>query len=275
MIIKARINGEHMFKLCSWSASEFDSNPMLRIQSDDLQLVKNVFAEINKIEIYISDNPAGTYTQYNTFDSISYEGSVFVQHENIFADCMRIGLKRTSLVDEVARIQEIVQPTVDVDAMTVDEYRQYLLSQISEACRQQIYAGTQVQLPSSGQMESYTYKAEDQQNLTNAMAILVIAPELEEIPYHPSGGLCRMIPALDLVTIYGTLQLNLTYLTTRCNFMNTWIKSINSKEELMQINWHTDLPEGYQQQVNEIYSRSLQIMNKIREKFITNEEEEI
>ena len=274
MLIKARINGETTFRLCSWSASEFDASPMLRIQSDDLRHAKEVFANINTIEIYMNDTPAGTYTQYDSYESISYEGQVFVAHENIFADCMRIGLKRSSLVDEVARIHEIVEPTIDIDAMTVDEYRNYLLGQISKQCSAEIYAGTQVQL-SDGTIEKYTYDDNDQKNLTNAMAILIIAPECPAVPYHPSGGFCRMIPAIDLLNIYGTLQLRLTYLVTRCNYMNMWIRSIQTKDELLQINWETELPEEYQEQVNNIYSQALQIFEHIKEKFLPADNEEL
>lgn len=271
MLIKARINEDQVFRLCSWSASEFDASPMLRIQTDDLRMVKDVFSHINKIEIFMNDTPAGTYMQYDSYESISYEGQVFVQHENIFADCMRVGLKRSSLADEVARIAEQVSPTIDIDAMTVDEYRSYLLGQISKQCSADIYEGTQVQL-ADGTVEKYTYDDNDQKNLTNAMAILIIAPECPAVPYHPSGGFCRMIPAIDLLNIYGTLQLRLTYLVTRCNYMTMWIRSIQTKEELMQITWNTELPEEYQAQVANIYSQALAIMEKVREKFIPAEE---
>ena len=272
MLIKARINEDQVFRLCSWSASEFDASPMLRIQTDDLRMVKDVFSHINKIEIFMNDTPAGTYTQYDSYESISYEGQVFVQHENIFADCMRVGLKRSSLADEVARIAEQVSPTIDIDAMTVDEYRSYLLGQISKQCSAEIYDGTQVQL-ADGTIEKYAYDENDQKNLTNAMAILIIAPDLPAVPYHPSGGYCRMIPSIDLLTIYGTLQLRLTYLVTRCNYMTKWIRSMTTKEELLEVTWQTELPEEYQQQVNEIYSQALQIFEKIKARFIPVAEE--
>ena len=270
MLIKARINEDQVFRLCSWSAAEFDASPMLRIQTDDLRMVKDVFSHINKIEIFMNDTPAGTYTQYDSYESISYEGQVFVQHENIFADCMRVGLKRSSLADEVARIAEQVSPTIDIDAMTVDEYRNYLLGQISKQCSAEIYEGTQVQL-SDGTIEKYTYDDNDQKNLTNAMAILIIAPELSAVPYHPSGGYCRMIPSIDLLNIYGTLQVRLTYLVTRCNYMTKWIRTMTTKEELLEVTWQTELPEEYQQQVNDIYAQALVIVEKIKAKFIPTE----
>lgn len=275
MIIKARINGEngHIFKLCSWDSTNFDSNPLLRIQSSDLTEVKNVFSHVESIEIYVSENLVAAYSQYDAYSTISYVGEVFVQHENIFAECMEVGLKRTSLASEVADLRNKVEPVIDIEAMTVDEYRDYLLKQVGAACRQEIYDGTQVELPSTGAIEKYTYNDDDQKNLTNAMAILIIAPELPMIPYHPSGGMCRMIPSLDLLTIYGTLQVRLTYLTTRCNFMNIWIRSIKTKEELLEINWNTDLPQEYQTRVDDIYSQSLAIMNQIKQRFLPQEEE--
>ena len=276
MIINARINSEEgeIFRLCEWSSSTFATNPTHLLQTDDLQRVKRVFSNITKIEIYVSNNLVASYTQYDTYGAISYDGQIFVQHENIFTDCMRVSLIRTSLVDEVNRLSELVEPVIDIDSMTVDEYRDYLMKQIGKQCRAEIYDGTQIQLPSTGAIEKYTYNDDDQRNLTNAMAILIVAPELPSVPYHPSGGMCRMIPAADLVTIYGTLQVRLTYLTTRCNFMNVWLRSITDKDQLLQINWDTELPEEYNQQVSEIYSQSLTIMNEIKNKFIPQEQED-
>ena len=274
MYITARINGEGgpVFRLCSWSSTEFATNPVLRIQSDDLSTIKDIFDHITKVEIYVSGNAVAAYTAYDTYETITYAGKVFVTHENVFCDCMEVHLVRSSLADEIARIDEIVNPIIDIDAMTTEEYRDYLLKQIGQACRADIYDGTQVLL-TDGTVEKYTYNDDDQRNLTNAMAILIIAPELPSVPYHPSGGFCRMIPSLDLLTIYTTLQLRLTYLTTRCNFMRMWIKSINSKEELLTINWHTDLPEEYEAQVYEIYQSSLGIIQAVKEKFMPPEPE--
>lgn len=129
MIINARINGEEgeIFRLCEWSSSTFATNPTLLLQTDDLQKVKRVFSNITKIEIYVSGNLVASYTQYDTYGAISYDGQMFVQHENIFTDCMRVSLIRTSLVDEVNRLSELVKPTIDIDSMTVDEYRNYLM----------------------------------------------------------------------------------------------------------------------------------------------------
>ena len=268
MIIKARINGEggKEYRLCAWNAAEFASDATLRLQTDDLRDVKETFEHITKIEIYVSDNPVAAYTKYDGYGSISYAGKIFVQHENIFTDCMSVSLTRSSLADEVERLNEVVNPTINVETMTTEEYRTYLLKQVGAACRQEIYNGTQVQM-GDGSVEYFTYDDDDQRNLTNAMAILIVAPELPYIPYHPSGGFCRMIPAMDLLTIYSTLQVRLTYLTTRCNFMNMWIKSIQTKEELMTINWDTQLPEEYETQVNDIYQQALGIVNVMKEKF--------
>ena len=129
MIINARINSEEgeIFRLCEWSSSTFATNPTLLLQTDDLQRVKRVFSNITKIEIYVSNNLVASYTQYDTYGAISYDGQIFVQHENIFTDCMRVSLIRTSLVDEVNRLSELVEPVIDIDSMTVDEYRDYLM----------------------------------------------------------------------------------------------------------------------------------------------------
>lgn len=267
MVIKARINEEQMFRLCSWSSGAFAGDPTLRLQTDDLRGVKELFSDIWRVEIFVNDNLAGEYVQYDSYESISYEGTVFVEHENIFADCMRVTLRRSSLVDEVARIEEIVSPTYDIDSMTAGEYRNYLLKQISNDCRNEIYHGTQVQL-SDGTVEYYTYDAEDQQNLVNAVAMIVITPDMPAYPYHPSGGICRMMSAVDILEIYVTLQLYLIDKSTKCNLMNNWLKSIDNKEDMLEISWDTELPENYQEQWNEIHEQALEIMNAFRDKYI-------
>lgn len=272
MITKVRVNDNVFFKLVEFSAAGFASDQTLRLQSDDLHAIKDAFTSINKLEIFVNDNPAGTYTQYDTYSSVTYEGKVFVAQENIFADCMRIELQRSSLVDEVAALTEMINPTIDIEAMTTEEYRKYLLKQIGAACRDEIYAGTQVEL-TDGTIEYYTYDDDDQRNLTNAVIILIVAPEARYVPYHPSGGYCRMIPSIDLLNIYGTLQVRLTYLVTRCNYLTKWIRTMTTKEELLEVNWKTELPEEYQQQVNEIYSQALQIFEKIKARFLPPVEE--
>ena len=268
MIIKVRVNknDNFIFKLCSWDASIFESSQALTIQSDDLSTLKEAFTTITSIEIFMEDNPIGEYTIFDTFSTITYLGQVYVPHENIFTDAFQISLTKTNIAEQVKRIQEQLENVIDIDAMSTEEYRAYLLNTISKQCQQEIYDGDYIEI-SSGK-KKFTYKAEDQVNIQSAVNILMIDPELEYVPYHASRDNCYLMPSADMLKIFMTLQLRLTYLTTRCNQFNMWIKNINTKEELMQITWESELPEPFQQNLANIYNYAIYIMQRISAKII-------
>ena len=252
MVIKARINSndDYTFKLCSWDAPSFESSQALIVQSDDFKYLKQAFSEINKIEIFVSDSLTAEYTTFNSFSTMSYLGSVFVKHENIFAEAIQITLTQANIAEQVKRIQEQINNVIDIESMTTEEYRTYLLNVISQRCQQEIFDGAEVE--TSTGIKKFTYKAEDQTNIQSAVNILMLVPELESVPYHASKDSCYLMPSMDMLTIYMTLQLRLTYLTTRCNQLNMWIKGIQTKEELMQITWESELPEVFQDNLNYI-----------------------
>ncbi len=270
MIIKVRVNknDNYIFKLCSWDASSFESSQSLTVQSDNLSLLKQAFKEISYIEIFMNDNPVGEYTIFDTFSSMTYLGSVFVPHENIFADGIQITLTKTNIAEQVKRIQEQLDNTIDIDAMTTEEYRTYLLGVISKQCQQEIYDGDYIEISSGN--KKFTYKAEDQANIQSAVNILMIVPELEYVPYHASKDNCYLMPSKDMLKIFMTLQLKLTYLVTRCNQFNMWIKGVQTKEELMQITWESELPESFQENLTNIYNYAIYIMQKVSEKIMNS-----
>ena len=257
MVIKARINSndDYTFKLCSWDAPSFESSQALIVQSDDFKYLKQAFSEINRIEIFVSDNLTAEYTTFNSFSTMSYLGSVFVKHENIFAEAIQITLTQANIAEQVKRIQEQINNVIDIESMTTEEYRTYLLNVISTG------------------IKKFTYKAEDQTNIQSAVNILMLVPELESVPYHASKDSCYLMPSTDMLTIYMTLQLRLTYLTTRCNQLNMWIKETQTKEELMQITWESELPEVFQDNLNYIYNYALYIMQKVSEAIIRKKAE--
>ena len=270
MDIKVRVNknDNYIFKLCSWDAPTFENSQALTIQSDNFNLLKEAFTTITNIEIFIADNPVGEYNIFDSFSSMTYLGRVFVAHENIFTDAIEVTLVKTNIAEQVKRIQEQLDDTIDIDAMTVDEYRDYLLGLISKQCQQEIYDGDYIEI-SSG-TKKFTYKAEDQANIQSAFNILMIVPDLEYVPYHASKDNCYLMPSKDMLKIFMTLQLKLTYLITRCNQFNMWIRSINSKEELMQITWESELPQAFQENLANIYNYSIYIMQKVSEKIINS-----
>jgi hypothetical protein len=57
--------------------------------------------------------------------------------------------------------------------------------------------------------------------------------------------------------------------------MNMWIKSIQSKDELMKITYESELPEDYQSSVNNILTASLGIMQTLVAKYTQEDSEDV
>lgn len=265
MIIKARINGNDncIYKLCEWNSSLFADSPVLKLQTDDLVGVKEVFNNITKIEIYQAEVLTSEYTLYDTYSSICYNGRVFVHHEGIFADCLEVRLQKSSLADQVRRIEEAISNDIDIDAMTVAEYKSFVLNNISNACESNIYEGTVIEI--DGVQHNFSFKAEDQINLLQLYLMTQMYPAITYVPYHSDGESCMFYTAEQIKTIYITLIIRLIAITTYANQLNLYVRSMTTKEELSNVRYGMNLPEPYARVVADIVSETQSVLGGLSE----------
>lgn len=275
MLITAKINDKDTVKLCDWNVQMFESNLALKIQSDDLVLIKKIFENISKIEIFIDEESVATYTAYNTYSEIQYLGDVYVNGEDLFTPALRVVLYKTDIAEQVKRLDEKVNPVINFDMMSVDEYKEYKLTQVNEACQEDIYAGDEIEI--NGTPRKFTFKIEDQMNLKNLFDIVSTFPDIQNLPYHVSAQSCEMFNRKDIITVYLTLLIRLTKITTYCNQLNMYIRSIFDKDELEKITYGMELPETYLNTYNSIISESMESMQSLFNKYLgsdANEETE-
>lgn len=263
MIIKVRINEDDnlTWKLCSWSSASFAENPTLRLQTDDLVGIKNAFSEINKIEIFQADVLVGEYTLYDTYSSISYLGEVFVSHENIFADCLEVQLRRTSLVDQVKRIENAINGNVNINTMTIDEYRQFMLQHVNSDCKQDIYKGTSIEI--DGVQQHFSFKNEDQINLLQLYLMSKMYSSITMLPYHSDGQTCMFYTSEQIKTIYTTLIIRLISITTYTNQLHMYANTLNTKDELSHLKYGMELPEEYSTVVANVVNETIVALSNI------------
>lgn len=253
MIIKVRINKDKMYKLCDWSSLNFNANPVLKLQTDDLKDVKEAFTKISFIEVFQAGEVVMETTLYDTYSNISFSGKVYVPHENIFADCLEVTLQKSSLAEQVQKIQEKLDNVVDIESMTVDEYKEYVLKNISEKCQEDIYAGDYVDI--DGENQYFSYDLYDQINLKTLSDLVTMYPVITQVPYHASnGGVCEMYSAADIRKVYITLMLRSLRILTYTNQLSCWVRTLNSKEELQDVTYGMDLVEPYATNMGEIVS---------------------
>lgn len=270
MILKVRLNSDDtkIYLLTSWNAQTFSSSLTLTVQGNDLQGVSQNFRSIGKLEIFQDDILVATYTNIDTYDEITFLKDEYVPGEQRFSDALRIHLTKTDIIEQVQRIDEQINPVVDIDAMTLDEVKEYRIKQIGDVCRAEIYAGEEVTL-SDGSVKHYTFDQDDQNNVLSAISLIFAAKqlgfELDFVPFHASGHECELTDSLSMVNIYMTLQLLLTRLTTRCNMLNCMIRESNNKDEVLAINWDTQLLPQYQERFNEIMTAATSIAESMAE----------
>lgn len=266
MLITAKINDKDTVKLCDWNTQMFESDLALKVQSDDFTKIKNLFTDINKIEILIDDKVVATYTAYNTYSEIQYLGDVYVGGEDIFTPALRVILYKTDIAEQVKRLNEKVNPVINFDTMSPDEYKKYKLTQVNEACQEDIYAGDEIEI--DGVPRRFTFKLEDQMNLKNLFDIVSTFPDVQHLPYHVSAQSCEMFSRKDIITVYLTLLIRLTKITTYCNQLNMYIRSLYDKEKIKEITYGMELPEGYLATYNNIIAQSMESMQSLFEKYL-------
>ena len=272
MRISAIINNSITVYLTEFSATRFNSDSNLKIQSSDLSYVKDIFENIEKLEIFYGESKVAEYTEYDGYSSIQYLGKVFCESEQRFVECLQITLTKTSLIEQVNRIERKIDNAIDFDAMTMEEYKQYLLDDISDKGREEIFAGTGVVL-SDGSSQVFTYTLEDQSNLNSA---IFIAEKLDDLtmsfPYHGTGQECKLFPVIDILTIYMNLKMMAVEVQTRVNMLKNYIRTINDKETLMTITYNTPLPTEWKAKYDAIMAASIQIMEDLKHKYFPEED---
>ena len=272
MAFLVKVNGTHEYRLMDWTPQSFKSSPTLRLITSDYQSVKNDFTNIKQLEIYSGENLLATYSVFDTMASSASFNSQYYETENRFVDVIEISLIKNNISEQVDKLSKQINKVIDIEEMSVDEYRDYILSQISESAQEDIYAGDVITL-SDGTSGKFTYKMEDQSNLTSSIAIIDKLMAVQEdssliqLPYHSSGQSCQFYSPIDIIKIYFTLFMRSVKIQTYTNAINVLIKQAATKEEITKFTYGMELPEEAQENVNNIVATSMAVMQKLMESY--------
>lgn len=156
------------------------------------------------------------------------------------ADLILVKLTKPSIQEEVDNIKSVVG-IVNVNSMTLEEFRNYYKEQIGKQCTSAIENGLLIETSFGKQRFSYTM--EDQSNIKD----LVMTAELTDfdhpLPYHANGELCTLYPVMDILKIYMSLSSNKTYHTTYCNVLNAMIKEAKDIESIKKITYGMEITD--------------------------------
>lgn len=144
----------------------------------------------------------------------------------------------------VDKLNEQLNPSIDVGTCTLDELKAWQKKVVNEACTAAIYYGVDVTL-SDKKTYHFSYKADDQQNYTE-MYQEIMFDNYSKLPYHSDNGDCTVYTAEDMKTIIRAERMNKFILTTRCNAYHGMIKDATDKEAVLAVTWGSDLSEKRQ-----------------------------
>ena len=253
------------FPLFSWGVSD---NEILSIASDDLASIKTAFTNFHHISIIDENNlEVATMNQYDTYTSLNYKGRQYSNQLNSFNEETIVTLNKVDLVEQVQRLDEQVNKIVDIDGMSLDEYKEWKINQFSEIGEQLIFAGTEVTLL-NGVVKNFTYNLEDQSNLLNAIFIIQALGDLTiSIPYHGHAEPCELYNARDILSIYFTLQFFSTRIQTEVNMKMNWIRACETKEEAMAINFNDELPTEWAERAEAIIGPTIELAEQLQAQY--------
>lgn len=143
---------------------------------------------------------------------------------------------------------KVVELTED-EKINLDELKLQKRQEISTTCNQLITNGIDVDL-SIGK-KHFSLTTEDQLNLFGKQVQL--ASGAEQFEYHADGEKCIYFLKEDMTKIIEAAMSFVSYHTTYCNSMYTWIASVGTKEDLDAITYGTEIPEEYQSDVLKTY----------------------
>lgn len=253
------------FPLFSWGISD---NEILSIASDDLASIKTAFTNFHHISIVDeNDLEVAAMNQYDTYTSINYKGRQYSNQLNSFNEETIVTLNKVDLVEQVQRLDEQVNKIVDIDGMSLDEYKEWKINQFSEIGEQLIFAGTEVTLL-NGVVKNFTYNLEDQSNLLNAIFIIQALGDLTiSIPYHGHAEPCELYNARDILSIYFTLQFFSTRIQTEVNMKMNWIRACETKEEAMAISFDDELPTEWAERAEAIIGPTIELAKQLQAQY--------
>ena len=144
----------------------------------------------------------------------------------------------------VDKLNEQLNPSIDVNTCSLDELKAWQKKVVNEACTAAIYYGVDVTL-SDKKTYHFSYKADDQQNYTE-MYQEIMFDNYSKLPYHSDNGDCTVYSAEDMKTIIRAERMNKFILTTRCNAYHGMIKDATDKDAVLAVTWGSDLSDKRQ-----------------------------
>lgn len=218
-----------------------------------LNAEKPVTGKVKKISDHVVEL-TGVEQNLSGFHLIRNNGSVYGNYENY--TMLYRNLENGFQLSDDGSVYVEPEPVPDPEPYepTLDELKQEKINEVSSVCKETIYSGVDVELP-TGSTEHFSLKEEDQINLFGKQA--QISAGITQLEYHQDGHPCRYYTVEEMTAIITAAMQFVSYHTTYCNSLYTWINAVTDKEDLQEITYGVSIPFEYQSEVLQTYLLSM------------------
>lgn len=197
-------------------------------------------------------------TKYSTIEGTSrVPKNTYLTEEGKDIPAIKVTLKEADIIPRLNKIESDLYTSIDVDTMSLEEYKEYKKSLVSDACINKIYAG--IDFNTGSEEEHFTYYPEDQTNFNDMNN--QIEAGFDIIPYHSARernsitSPCKIYPVSVVRGIYVAQVMNKFIQTTKCNHIYQWIDGLDNKTAIEPITFDSELPEPYLTSFNKLIAK--------------------
>lgn len=231
--VKLDSSDDKVFNLMQFNSMTFDMECKLVVCTDDLKTVKSAFTSFKTLDIYRDDVQIATYTCFNNYKEISLQQGLYNNTNGEWEDALIVSLTRANIVEQVQRLDEKVNQIVDINALTIDEYKNYLQEKNKTALAE-FLASQSVEF--NGKL--YGVSEEDQNEMAlNFMQYqaLTTAGQQVTLEWHSKKSACETFTAEEFVQLTAMIKAFVYPYFQQMNVIKQQIFSSTSREELDKI----------------------------------------
>lgn len=231
--VKLDSSDDKVFNLMQFNSMTFDMECKLVVCTDDLKTVKSAFTNFKTLDIYRDDVQIATYTCFNNYKEISLQQGLYNNSNGEWEDALIVSLTRANIVEQVQRLDEKVNQIVDINTLTLDEYKNYLQEK-NKAALAEFLASQSVEFNG----KPYGVSEEDQNEMAlNFMQYqaLTTAGQQVTLEWHSKKSACETFTAEEFVQLTAMIKAFVYPYFQQMNVIKQQIFSSTSREELDKI----------------------------------------
>lgn len=231
--VKLDSSDDKVFNLMQFNSMTFDMECKLVVCTNDLKAVESAFTNFKTLDIYRDDVQIATYTCFNNYQEISLRQGLYNNSNGEWEDALIVSLTRANIVEQVQRLDEKVNQVVDINTLTLDEYKNYLQEK-NKAALAEFLASQSVEFNG----KPYGVSEEDQNEMAlNFMQyqVLTTAGQQVTLEWHSKKSACETFTAEEFVQLTAMIKAFIYPYFQQMNVIKQQIFSSTSRKELDKI----------------------------------------